>query len=337
MRRNFCAITAFAFAVLLTACIGPKAPLEVGVKDVPTDVLYGGKRAEAPPPPPGSLNINPAFPILIQPPPRTRTTLPGPANAAPIPCPTAHPFAAPKYEARTRGRVPPIAASYPFRNSGTFENSGGQSSKGAFPATTIRRVIDPSKPGSDGSFGFKVEEDLGDRITTTEYGVTPESPLTDLSGVFIREILTTFKTGGNDRFHPQSPGVKLLHFPAEPGAQWDGHGADPLSQTAMNFHAVLGKELPDGDDADTLPDLQPKAKVDACGQPLDAWYVQIKDGQIVGPQTNLTFNALYAIAPQFGGFPVMEEIEVKGTNRGLQTTSKNVATIGKEPVFPGES
>jgi hypothetical protein len=174
-------------------------------------------------------------------------------------------------------------------------------------------------------------------VTTTTYSVTPESPLTDLSGVFIRQIVTRFKSGGTDTFNPQSPGVKLLHFPAEPGVQWDSHGADPLSQTAMSFHAQIGRELPDGNDPDTLPDIQGKARVDACGQPLDAWWVQIKDGSIVGPNTNLTLNALYAIAPQFGGFPVMEEVEVKGTNRGLQTNSKNAATIAKEPIFPGES
>jgi hypothetical protein len=337
MTRDLRALTVLAFAALLTGCIGPRTPLEVGVKDVPTDVLYGGKRNQGALPPPPSININPGFPILIQPPPRGRTSTASGPIAAPAPCPTAHPFAAPTYEARTRGRRPPIQNAYPFRNNGTFENTGGRSSKGTFPVNTIRIVKNPQK-ASDGSFSFDVEEGLGDRTTTTTYDVNPESPLTDLSGVFIKQIRTHFFTGGGDDvFSPQSPGVKILHFPAEPGAAWDSHGADPLSQTAMNIHAQIGKELPDGDDADTNPDLQAKAKVDACGQPLEAWYVQIKDGQIVGPQTNLTFNALYAIAPQYGGFPVMEEIEVKGTNRGLQTNSKNVATINKEPAFPGES
>ncbi|MGH2813124.1 MAG: hypothetical protein ACRDI1_10500, partial [Actinomycetota bacterium] len=136
-------------------------------------------------------------------------------------------------------------------------------------------------------------------------------------------------------FTPQPP-IQLMRFPASPGAQWDSFGTDPLSRTTMRFHARIGIEGPDDDDEDEDPELISKARIDACGVVLDAWFVEVTQGEILGPQTDLDFQSVYAIATQFGTFPIMEQIEITGTNRGTQTTTKNVATISEEPVFPGD-
>lgn len=318
-------------AVGLAACAGPRTPLEVGVKEFPTDVLYG-KRAEAPPPPP-AFNPNPGFPILIQPPPRVSSSVSPPPSPSPLPCPTAHPFAAPKYEARSRGRAAPLAANYPFRNKGSFENTGASKSSGTFPPQTKRTVTKVQK-ASDGSFTFQIEEDLLDRFTTTSYRVVPDSPLSDQAGVFITQIVTRFRAGGSDSFTPATA-IRLLAFPAASGTEWDSIGTDPLTQMTMRFHARIGIDVPNPEHPDQ-PGVLAKARVDACGVVLDAWYVQIKDGQILGANTDLDFKSIYAVVPQFGGFPVMEDITVTGTDRGTQTKSHNLATISKEPIFPGE-
>jgi hypothetical protein len=187
---------------------------------------------------------------------------------------------------------------------------------------------------SDQSYSFSITEDLGTRTTTIRYRVVPESALADQTGVFITQIITETDSGASEAFTPQ-PSLKLLQFPAENGAQWDSVGTDPLRQTTMSFHARIGREVPDGDDPDDAPDLVPKIRVDACGVVIDAWYVDVTAGQVLGPQTNLTFSSFYAIATQFGGFPVMEHIELSGNDRGVQTESRNTATVSEEPDFPG--
>jgi hypothetical protein len=317
---------------LASACAGPRRPLEVGVREFPTNVLFGSR--ETPPPPPPASNPNPGFPVLVPP-------LPPPIGQPPVPgsplgrfCPQAHPFAAPRYIAANRATSPPVAATYAFRNDGTFENiEGGQSTKGTFPDSSTRTIHEEER-SSDQSYSFTITEDLGTRTTTIRYRVVPESALADQTGVFITQIITETDSGASEAFTPQ-PSLKLLQFPAENGAQWDSVGTDPLRQTTMSFHARIGREVPDGDDPDDAPDLVPKIRVDACGVVIDAWYVDVTAGQVLGPQTNLTFSSFYAIATQFGGFPVMEHIELSGNDRGVQTESRNTATVSEEPDFPG--
>jgi hypothetical protein len=323
-----------ALMALASACAGPRRPLEVGVREFPTNVLFGSR--ETPPPPPPAANPNPGFPVLVPPPPIPPVTVgpsPRPAPSPQAACPQAHPFTAPQYIAGNRSESPPVATTYPFRNDGVFENvEGGQTTTGTFPLSSTRTIHDVEED-PEGSFTFSITEFLGSRANTIRYEVVPESPLSDQTGVFITQIITDTQSGGSEAFTPQ-PSLKLLQFPAENGAQWDSVGTDPLRQTTMRFHARIGREIPDGDDADDVPDLVPKIRVDACGTVIDAWYVDITDGQVIGPQTSLTFRSFYAVATQFGGFPVMEHIELSGNDRGVQTESRNTATISEEPVFP---
>jgi hypothetical protein len=315
-------------AVLLAACGGPKEPLEVGVREFPTEVLFGGTESRIVPPPSG-LDPVPGFPVLVQPPSRS-TSSSAAVPVAPIlaSCPKAHPFDAPRYVAGTRSRAAPIAASYPFRSEGTFERTqAGRKTTGTFPET-IRIVRNVAKTAND--FTYSIEENLGDRKVTTDYRVVPDSPLADQRGVFITRVVS-----GNASFDPAND-IRLLPFPVEVGGEWDAIGTDPLSQTTMNFHAKVGLEIPDGGDADEAPDLLPKARVDACGTVLDGWYVQIKNGEVFGPSTDLTFNWVIVMGTQFGGFPLLEDIQETGTDRGVQSTGHRIATISKEPLFPGE-
>jgi hypothetical protein len=335
MKRRFGSLL-ILLTISAAACGGPRPPLEVGVREFPTNVLFGGRsQQEEAPPPPRGLNPSPGFPVIVQPPP-TVSDIPvfGPTTAPPPPCPSAHPFDAPRFVAETRGRVAPVASSYPFRHQGTFENVGPQSSSGVFPEQTTRAITGVEED-QDGSFEFQIEEDLGDRLTTTTYEVVPESPLAERAGLFITQVATRFDSDGSDSFTPQPP-IQLMRFPASPGAQWDSFGTDPLSRTTMRFHARIGIEGPDDDDEDEDPELISKARIDACGVVLDAWFVEVTQGEIIGPQTDLDFQSVYAIATQFGTFPIMEQIEITGTNRGTQTTTQNVATISEEPVFPGD-
>lgn len=313
-------------ALLMTSCGGPRTPLEVGVREFPTDVLFG--RRETPPPPPPASNPNPGFPVLVSPPTPPVSRLPSPPSPPPPSCPEAHPFTAPRQVAGTSSDKAPTEATYPFRNEGFSERvQGERTTTENYPPQSSRR-IDQVQTRSNGSFTYRVVDDLGGVATHTRFEVVPQSPLADQAGVFITQIVT-----GSDSFTPQ-PKLKILQFPAENGFQWDAVGTDPLRQTTMSFHGRIGQEVPDGPDEDEEPDLVPKIRVDACGEVLDAWYVDISGGQVIGPRTNLTFKSFYAIATQFGGLTVMEHTELSGTEGSVRVTNIRTATISTEPALP---
>lgn len=313
-------------AFVMTSCGGPRTPLEVGVREFPTDVLFG--RRETPPPPPPASSPNPGFPVLVSPPTPPATRLPSPPSPPPPSCPQAHPFTAPRHVAGSSSNEAPTPATYPFRNEGFSERvQGERTTTENYPPESSRR-IDEVQTRSDGSFTYRVVDDLGGVATHTRFEVVPQSPLADQAGVFIRQIVS-----GSDSFTPQ-PKLKILQFPAENGFEWDAVGTDPLRQTTMSFHGRIGQEVPDGPDEDEEPDLVPKIRVDACGEVLDAWYVDISGGQVIGPTTNLTFKSFYAIATQFGGLIVMEHTELQGNEGSAQVKNIRTATISKEPALP---
>lgn len=321
------AVYVFAVIVfLMAACGGPRTPLEVGVREFPTDVLFG--RRETPPPPPPASNPNPGFPVLVSPVTPGISPLPSPRSTPASECEEAHPFTAPRHVAGTRSDKAPIVATYPFRNEGFSEQTrDGEKIVTNYPPESSRRITDVETE-SDGSFTYHVTDDLSGAGTRTRYQVVPESPLADQAGVFITRI-----ESGVDFFTPQ-PKLKILQFPVENGFQWDAAGTDPFSQTTMSFHARIGREVPDGPDDGDEPDLVPKVRVDACGEVLDAWYVDITQGQVISPQTNFAFITSYAIGTQFGGLIVMEHTEASGTEGSVQFANNRTATISSEPALP---
>lgn len=318
----------YLFAViifLMTSCGGPRTPLEVGVREFPTDVLFG--RRDTPPPPRPSSNPNPGFPVLVSP--VSQGTLPLPSTpSAPSACPQAHPFTAPRHIAGTTSDRAPIAATYPFRNDGFSEQvRDGTTTVTNYPPESSRTVTDV-QTDSDGSFTFRVIDDLSGAGTATRFEVVPESPLADQAGLFITQIESPV-----DVFTPQ-PKLKILQFPVENGFQWDAVGTDPFSQITMSFHGRIGQEVPDGPDDGDAADLEPKVRVDACGEVIQAWYVDITQGQLIGPQSNQNFITSYAIATQFGGLIVREHTEVSGNEGSVQFANNRTATISREPALP---
>jgi len=311
---------------LMTSCGGPRTPLEVGVREFPTDVLFG--RRDTPPPLPPSSNPNPGFPVLLSPVSEGIAPLPSPPSAPASACAEAHPFTAPRHIAGTAADMAPIAATYPFRNEGISERTqDGNKTVSTYPPESSRRITDV-QTFSDESFTFRVVDDLSGAGTATSFEVVPQSPLADQAGIFITQIESPV-----DLFTPR-PKLKIMQFPVENGFQWDAVGTDPFSGITMRFHGRIGQEVPDGPDDGDEPDLEPKVRVDACGEVIHAWYVDITQGQVIGPQTNLSFISSYAIATQFGGLIVREHTEVTGNEGSVQVANKRTATISREPALP---
>jgi hypothetical protein len=317
-----------AAAVLgLSACGGPRRPIEVNVKEFPGDVAIGKKPSAEPATTiPPAVNPEPiGFPSFLQPPAAFRTvgasiTSDPPATTTPStrrPCATADPFASPRLEAPKSPLAPPAPNALVYRNNGTFEVSqrGGPVVKGAYPELSTRRI--ESHRLANGTFEYVVKEPSGTSLTATTYRL-------DLAkGLYLLEVATTMADGSVDRFHATpSDALPLLTFPVVPGTQIGGIGLDPATATSMSIvGTVVGK-----------------ARVDACGSWLDTWEVQVTEGRITGPNKQLHFTATYDIGTQYGALSVRDTVAYSCDEQindycdgGLKVVTKNTASVLVEP------
>lgn len=318
--------------VLSAGCAGPDRPLSVGFREVPSDVVLGAQSsptpvapAPAPSLPPG-LVLPPPPSVVALPPPtfevRDPETPPAPPAPAPTqkPCEVADPLQAPAVEAPSSIPAPPAEAAYLFRNVGSFEVSGADARRGTFPATSLR-TVDLQDVSEDGSqFTFSVAETLGDITTTTTYGVDqaatplPGSPASG-RGIYLLRVESSRGDGSRTVFSP-APSLPLATLPLERGAVVEARGVDPLTATTMSFTStVTGKE-----------------RVDACGEPLDSWTLDLTDGQLVSPTQDLEFSSTYAVGTQYGGLLLQERTAFAGTDDGAGVSRTNTSTISQVPM-----
>ncbi len=310
--------------LLLTACGSPTRPLDVGFKEVPSSVVLGAQTSPtaqptAPvsavplPPPPSVVSLPP--PTFALPPPGG--PVPPPPSIPPAPtCPVADPLAAPKVEAPTTIGKPPVAAAYLFDNVGTFSVSGADARSGTFPERTLR--LFGNVAGSAGAFTYDVSERIGDTTTTTSYRVRSQAGLPDLdAGIFIDKMTYARADGSASNFTPVPP-LKLATLPLLRGATTDQRGVDAQTQTVMSFTATV----------------EGKARVFACGEPLDTWTIHLANGQLVSPTQNLTFDATYQMGTQFGGIVLADSVAFQGDDgdAGIQRSKR--ATIASVPRTP---
>lgn len=310
--------------LLVTACAGPPRPVELGLKEVPSDVVLGGhatpSAAPSPVPSPGPLALPPPVSVIALPPP-TFTTGPEPPAPAPIPtaavCAPADPLAAPKREAPAQISVAPAKASYVFRDVGSYAVSGADTRKGRFPETSLRAVGNVVHNG-DTSFTYDVAELLGDVTTTTTYDVVVSSllPAALPPGIYLKQVKSA-RGKSTSTFAP-SPELQLAGFPLVRGASVTASGVDPQSATSMQFTSTVTG----------------KTRVDACGTPLDSWVLDLTKGKLLSPTQNLDFTATYAMGTQYGGLILRERTVFAGTDGSEGVSRTNTATITTTPKVP---
>jgi len=312
-----------AGCLVLTACGSPTARLDVGFKEVPSSVVLGAQTSPSAqpssvsaiplPPPPSVVSLPPPTFVL---PPAGQPNLPPPTIPSAQACPPADPLAAPRVEAPTSIGKPPIAAAYLFDNVGTFSVSGADARRGTFPARTLR--LFGNVRGSAGNFGYDVSERIGDTTTTTSYRVISDTALPGQeTGVFIDKMTYVRADGSTAAFTPTPP-LKLATLPLLRGASTDQRGVDAQTQTAMSFTATV----------------EGKARVFACGEPLDTWTIHLTEGKFISPTQNLTFDATYQLGTQFGGIIIADSVAFEGSDgdAGIQRSKR--ATIAAVPRTP---
>jgi hypothetical protein len=310
--------------VLSAACGGPQQPVSIGFKEVPSDVVLGAQSS----PTPTSTGPAPAV-VTVVPPPSAVVALPpptfdaGPTAPLPVPtsttatCATADPLQAPSREAPTSVSAPPAKAAYLFSNVGSYEVSGADARKGRFPTTSLRTVGNISRT-SAGSFSFDVADLLGDVTTTTTYDVIRSSPLPAgvAPGLYVRQVKSV--RGTSSSLFAPDPELQLAAFPLVRGASIKSSGVDPQSATSMQFTSTVTG----------------KARVDACGTPLDSWVLDLTAGKVLSPTQNLDFTATYDVGTQYGGLILRDRTVFTGTDNGDGVSRNNTASITTTPKVP---
>lgn len=323
MRRALRPAAALAALASLAACAGPHRPLEFGIKEISSDLILGRQGAAvlpAPAPvpvPPVAFVFSPSGLVGPSSPMRPATPVAAPPTTQPpSSCPTADPLAPTQVPARNAVTTLPAEATYVYRVEGTYSVGGANASSGTLPPLSTRRVSDVHQL-SDGSVNFIVEARLGDTVTDTTYHVIPTTTLAPQAGIFVHAVRTS-DSDGSSAFTPTSE-LLLLPFPADPGATFSAAGTD--GPTTMQWDGAIGQ----------------KARVDACGTPIDAVSVRIRGTVSTAGARSVTQNidAVYAIATQFGGISVMDTVNLDGTvveSGAAFSASRHLqATINSEP------
>lgn len=321
-------------AVALTAaCGGPERPLQVGFKEVPSNVVLGAQSSATPVPAgsPGPVTIvhlPPPSVVALPPPP---FEVPDPSSGRPAPAPPAEPVCrvadpreAPALEAPSRIERPPVDGAYLFRNDGRFETSGADAQSGEFAEASLRTVKRVFESEDGRVFDFSVAETLGATTTTTTYRVLKETavlPATEGTvepGLYITQVESTDSTGQSSTFSP-TPHLRLAALPLVRGAVIESRGVDPRTAMTMSFTSTVAG----------------KARVDACGTPLDSWTLDLTDGRVLSPEEDLEFSSTYAIGTQYGGLVLRETVAFAGTVAGAGVSRTNTSTISQVPMPAG--
>jgi hypothetical protein len=302
-----------AAVLLLGACGGPERPFELGLKEVPSDLLLGRQTQPTTPLPaqlpPAMFLVGDLAGLL---PPAARPAPPPPLPEPPpppAPCPESDPLAAAKVETTVDIAAPPVPSTYTFRTSGTLLDPLGPR---PLPATATREV-GAAQYVAPAEFVFPVTVDQGGRRTTTTYHVVPRTSLVVPPGLYISGV----DSGEAVPFQPK-PELLLLPFPALPGTTFNTAGSD--GATTVQY---------DGRVEET-------ERINACGVPVDGIRVALTNGRATsgrveeGSRLAEVFNATYTIATQYGGISIRDYFKGEMPGAGL-AARELFATINSEP------
>ena len=317
---------AVLLVALACAACGPTPPFELAVRAVPGDVAYGAQSTPAPAPaPPPPVALGPGVPPLLYgapTPPAPATTFAPNPTATPAPaCPTAPVGAVPALNADPAATVPPVAQTYLWHESGSFQIGGG--AREPFPPQFTHAVANVSAPDATGSYGFDVTTTAGgvsglQKVTDSYQVIPPPQSTTQVQGVGTTAAAGMYLTAvtvqdsglPTQRVERFAPPILLMPFPATDLPTWTTAGHDSVSQDTLTLSGAVTRHV----------------AVDACGTVIDAWEVHAT-GSLVGPMQNLSLDLTYDVATQFGGLVVGEVTTVTGTelaNGAMQNVTSSV-------------
>ncbi|MBK5305461.1 MAG: hypothetical protein JJD92_02100 [Frankiaceae bacterium] len=345
-----------ALLVTLTGC-GPEHSVKLGVRNVSTDILL--KTATPPAAPPDQPSLPPGFPFVPPPaaPPVLDGSIPLPPPLAELPptppkaCPVAGPYASAAVAAPRRPSAPPAAKTYNVRVGGTYAITGGTPSSGRYGPAGTRTVAAPTELPQEAGWSYTVSDEQG---LTTAYQVIPEQlgqsetpvesanqPTPTQAGIYVTSFVYERADTTKLTLTPQ-PALMVAKLPFTAGDRWSSHAVD--AQTGISI--VLNGQTGLGAKYNPF-----KARVDACGQVLDAYWVeytvdttpandavgnQEPPSQLSGPDLLMQFvGSKVAFGPQYGGLPVEELYTLKGTDKDTTVDIRRHAVYSTEPARVG--
>lgn len=330
MRRPGVA-TLCLLALSAAGCAGPAARVDYGGKAVPINVAFGKPKAPlmvaGPPavlqPGPGGIGVVPAGPpAAAVPAPSVPSTTPArqerppqPVTAAPDACPRQDPLAVPRNEATNLVDGPVPEGSFPYRISGSFTVNGKKTPYEAVLVQQVQRLPQDAAGRRRFATSFTL---LGLRYTVT-YAITVpvEGPAQTVPGeIALASVVQDSSDGSGASFRPAEP-LRLLQLRAERGVSWTEASNDPLSATS----ATVAGQIVD------------KNRVNACGQPVEAWKASVTQRTISAGQ-DITATRTLSFATGLGGLLVAEQVSYAGTAGGDKVSGESTMTINVDPGAP---
>ena len=346
-------------AGLLVAAVAGCAPphsVQVGNRDVATDILLKGQPAAAP----AAVPLQPGFPIAPAPVVvggGGSLSLPLPSiPPAPPTCPTASPLVGARDPATPLPPGPPQPGTYTYRQSGSFSIATTTKVHGSFPAIVSHTISNVATQTGGWSFvdtdstGMSVVYDVypqqrvasGEPVSTDQTAATPVE-----AGIYARSFTYKRADGTVDVLTPQ-PEVLIAPLPLDNrGATWRSRGVDSASGITVwvNGQIGLGKKF--------TPSVD---RIDACGSVLQAYWVQYTvaadnsattgvstaseepPSSLQGRDIGVAFvGTQVAFATQYGGIPLEQRDLLSGPDGVAQISIDRHESIMQAPALAHSS
>jgi hypothetical protein len=320
MRRDSAARPLLLCVLLaLTACAGPKERLDFGGKSVPINVAFGkppaAKGYKPPPgttlqPAPGGVGVVPFVPRSAVPS-GTAAPVPLPTQSA-VDCPAQDPFKFPRREATNVVENDAPEGEFPFRTTGSYTVNGKKTPYTQIVFETVKRL----EPDATGRKRFSVHSTLLGVAYTITYVVTPPPDPNVPGEVGLESIVQNSAGSAGASFTPAKP-LRLLQLRAEQGVTWTDATSDPLSASSAYVNGTISG----------------KARINACGQPVEAWKTQITQ-RLVTPGQDITSTRTLYIATGYGGLLVGDETSYTGSAGGDTVSGQSTTLIDVDPAAP---
>jgi hypothetical protein len=320
-RRRQLAIAVVVAFLGTTGCAGPNPRVDYAGKAVPINVAFGkppaDKKASPAPgtvlaPAPSGVGVVPLVPGISFGPPGTPVPIASSAPPVVASCPGQDPFKFPRREATNVVDQQVPEGQFPYRITGSYTVNGKKTPYSAVVPETVKRL----EPDAAGRNRFTVQYTLLGIPYTLTYVVTPPPDPNVPGEVALASIVQDGPAGSGASFMPAKP-LRLLQLRAEKGVSWADATTDPLSASSATVNGSIAG----------------KARVNACGQPVEAWQSQVSQ-RIITPGQDVTATRTLYFATGYGGLLVGEQVSYTGTAGGDTVAGQSTATINVDPGAP---
>ena len=310
--------------LLLAVACGPEQSVQLGVQGFASSVVLGRTKARAATPPLASPP-EAQFPVLAGTPPFFLPPFPAykPQVCSPPPAGTS-----PMDSAPATVTEPPAPGYYVFRQRGSRQDAGGPAIQAGGTSGRLVAKINWVSRSPNVDFTYAVAAPAFGEVTVTTYEVVDQAadPGGAQNGIYLNQ-LQTFAPGS---LVPDtltfSPHLRVLPFPAVPGARVVGAAANSAAATDSAHHVEY----------DVSGIVSREVGVDLCDSAHDAWEV-VLTGHLVTPGASLNLTMTWDFATQLGGLIIYDHSSYSPTSGAdLQTTQDLESTLNYvQPVQLG--